>query len=137
MREIKFRAWHEVTFHNEGKDSKRGTMEYFGLLWGNSFVDERSFVGHAIRFGIVMQYTDLKDCNGKEIYDGDICKQTRFHKEERLVVLCKSACQWSVRDILKEGPLACYGTIDEALVGCEVIGNIHENPELQELTDNP
>lgn len=83
------------------------------------------------------QYTGLKDDNGKEIYEGDIIKQLMY-------VLKGKECftTWVVRWYNDE---SCYDLhrVSGALYGdsmlsaresknYEVIGNIHENPELLE-----
>lgn len=62
--------------------------------------------------------TGLKDKNGKEICEGDI-------------VLTSSVGTWQIeerRGCFWVGKYALYGQNDY----CEVIGNIHENPELLE-----
>ena len=62
MREIKFRAWDrglKVMQYEEGGDGKF-PMDTVELL---SLYD---------LYDVVMQYTGLKDKNGKEIYEGDI-----------------------------------------------------------------
>lgn len=80
----------------------------------------------------VMQYTGLKDKNGKEIFEGDViaCHDSRgdlikhrisFEESEaRFIVTCTDFNNIS-------------GGVDQKWIDefkKEVIGNIHENPEL-------
>ena len=71
---------------------------------------------------ILMQYTGLKDKNGKEIYEGDILKGTfyGFPMPEYDYVF---QIYWDEKE---KGFMASYFEPSE----CEVIGNIYDNPEL-------
>jgi len=79
----------------------------------------------------VGQYTGLKDKNGKEICEGDIVRHSLFKQDYKFLVkyfeesasfrYCSGATQF---------------TFDS--VHCkyfEIIGNIHDNPELLEVKD--
>jgi uncharacterized phage protein (TIGR01671 family) len=96
MREIKFRFW----------DGKK--MTYHGYQEA-----ECSFHGLLVCEGdtIPLQFTGLKDKNGKEIYEGDLLK---YDEDIREVTFDDG--MFNVGHVLAER--------------YEVIGNIYENPNL-------
>lgn len=117
MREIKFRAWDLV---NETMIGLNETPQEF---WSNihpSCCDVE-----------VMQYTGLKDKNGKEIYEGDICRAYKPNSYLDGVY----AVTWNARERgwRYQGSMKPYMPgVNNAGAHCEVIGNIYEHPELME-----
>ena len=76
----------------------------------------------------VGEYTDLRDKNGKEIYEGDILVIDTISNRNRLVSF-KDGCLWislKVDGVVK----AMYPMHEFKSNELEIIGNIHENPEL-------
>lgn len=117
MREIKFRAWDKL-----GKKMERVYAIDFNDAFG---WDVCITLNNYRKFAEVelMQFTGLKDKNGKEIYEGDIVNYTMFDDGERVE---KHVIQWQEdRDVIGWSLLPG----DENV---EVIGNKWENPELLE-----
>lgn len=106
MREIKFRVW----------DKAHAVMmdwgQYKGKLVAEDFTDDDL---------MLMQYTGLKDKNGKEIYEGDILRYT-FADRTKI-----DAIVYRLNMFTYKGAIRWDLDLDE------VIGNIYDNPELLEV----
>ncbi|MED3888168.1 YopX family protein [Priestia aryabhattai] len=154
MREIKYKALVVKTqLDNLGSNMHlAGVSEYEEMInvqtisFDNGKVDyvtdedmeEYSFADNSLK--AVVQYTGLKDKNGKEIYEGDIivyeinngvgiesyCAQVFWSENKDKH---KNSFEWLIEYIDDNAfdslsrPAAYNGRL-------EVIGNIHENPEL-------
>lgn len=133
MREIKFRAW--VILENKMYMNVQRAYDTLGKIdpediW-RSFDDvvKESESGKIV----LMQYTGLKDKNGKEIYEGDLVNN---HDNEIRVVEYSNGAYWLVGRS-KDGqvivdmfePFILSGEVISA-ESMEVIGNIYENPQL-------
>ena len=124
MREIKFRVW--------SKYSEKMFEEGFYLslnneLFQNDCLDYKNKDSFEI-----MQYTGLKDKNGKEIYEGDILKITcNFELRDGVeidVVRWSDGCvSFACSDWLLYELAANSNTGEQNF---EVIGNIYENKEM-------
>lgn len=77
---------------------------------------------------IPMQFTNLKDKNGKEIYEGDIVQYK--NRGNKPVGFLKGEF------ILLNENGDFYDSVGAAHEECEVIGNINENPDLLPSPDN-
>lgn len=120
MRKIKFRAWDKINkrFEKDIDFAVMGNGKY-ALWYGNPHgyeaeKDDESRLE-------VMQYTGLKDKNGKEIYEGDIVREFEY----------VDGIGWEYEEGINEVKFFNGGFSFNRQ--CEIIGNIYENPEL--LTD--
>ena len=130
MRKIAFRIW----------DKEKNEMVYNPIDAKMRFLSMRSpnedevetHIGYSTypweRFEF-MQYTGLKDRNGKEIYEGDVvCTSLLIPGEVKWGD--DIACFEVVHSL---GSRGLFGYIKEGS-GVLVIGNVHENPDLLKCT---
>ena len=125
MRNIKFRAWNK----NTKKMYKIGQITLEKGTW-NYEPDNREYVGMSIPYQpsfMLMQYTGLKDKNGKEIYEGDIIKCS-FYPDFIFEIKFTELC-WYMRKIPTSEHINLSDVLYEDL---EVIGNIYDNKNLLE-----
>ena len=85
----------------------------------------------------VMQYTGVKDKNGKEIYEGDILFSHANEKPCNYIVKWaddrSEYCGFVLNPVMKNPPRVTFHTHNFKIwmaEGFEIIGNIFENPEL-------
>ena len=87
----------------------------------------------------VGQYTGLTDRNGKRIFEGDICKFKRFNDVHigKVVfnVTTASFIMWYQPIVGAYGEKATQKMLLSVCDNIEVVGNIHDNPELMEEED--
>lgn len=125
-REIKFRAW-DTPFNKMIYDNSLITINLDGTVnYGNAELTSRdTYLQYPI---VLMQFTGLKDKNGKEIYEGDIvndCKVVTFgHYDVGEYEDNESGIGWH---ITYQGKPLSGIYLGKNL---EVLGNIYENPEL-------
>ena len=122
MREIKFRAW----LKEERKMVNVETL-FIGinrLCFGNSKTEDLFF--RDFEEVELMQYTGLKDKNGKEIYEGDIVVLNNIENDNMCIVRYEHSSYrlegWSLREDLSN--------VEDRFL--EVVGNIYENKNLLE-----
>lgn len=143
-REIKFRAWDNYKHEMNYKVCVGNTVDKNKLYTAHSlYHSENPNIGYWTHFDensdiFLMQYTGLKDKNGKEIYEGDFIKcytgnptydddaiLVIWHKEFASFALAKNG--WLYDHFFRE---------DLDPKECEIIGNKYENPELMEVKND-
>lgn len=154
MRKILFRgkATNRENYRVYRTKYKNGDWVY-GLL-----TDEENYLGFAemtneagvqsieVDKNSIGQYTGLTDKHGKKIFEGDIIKQEyALNGEERAIV---SVIEYGISYVYSDVCGVCQrfsdgsGTAmlsvrdESGVVYCEIIGNIHDNPELLKVVRN-
>ena len=152
MREIKFRAWdskYQKMYYSHGDNPR---VSLFHGDWEIDLEGENGDTIGSVSCGKdypLMQYTGLKDKNGKEIYEGDILKhrvraylpvedknvEPEIFEHEEINI-----CEHELGAFIfktKDGNSKSIGWTEEfdnftedEYATFEVIGNIYENPEL-------
>lgn len=127
---IKFRAWDTVCKNMYYPDTQPGPVLYLN----GCLALERSWVTGDFS---LMQFTGLKDKNGKEIYEGDVVRAFDYDMNPNdpviigTVIFDEARAAWCIH----YGPLDTGDTElawDMGISEYEIIGNIYEDPKLIE-----
>jgi len=140
MRVIKFRAWDNI--NNKFRD-----IESINIARNNkptSIVSNCDFYQIQSNSQIeLMQYAGLKDKNGVEIYEGDIINvydyDSIYEHKDKLTTKAKNVrfengSFWFTNEVTKS--FYSFSNYNRPGTSFEVIGNIHENPELLNNKEN-
>ena len=127
MRELKFRVWQSVTKKMYTWPDVR--MKSAGGGW--TIICDGQCMG--LKYVDIMQYTGMKDKNGEAVWEGDIILYPWSTGTYSKGIIEFKVSKW------RSPGFTCV-TIGDDENGdeisfdsrCEVIGNIHENPELLE-----
>ena len=123
MREFKFRAWdrkRKLMFDSNNDNFHIAKHYSDGSFHGYVSTDKKG----EQREVELMQFTGLKDKNGKEIYEGDMLHWKTVNDDYKFVV------EYGGLDDMGQGMGIGFNVHESSVDILEVIGNIYENPEL-------
>lgn len=122
MREIKFRGWDT---HHRCMITEGGIAE----LTTGDIVDAARILNRPL-----MQYTGLKDKRGKEIWEGDIVRESHGFDEYLIGTVYYTTDAADTTPTIFDAVWTARDQDGDRMIlrNCEVVGNIHENPELLE-----
>lgn len=129
MRELKFRAWDKE--NEEYMNGYDVLLKYDGSVisrYALAVFDTDMPVNV-----IIEQYTGLKDKNGREIYEGDIIQEEIDFNSKMTDGVFTYVVEWDSDTLcygLRGNSNSIHDELWEVNASVEIIGNVHENPEL-------
>lgn len=140
MRDIKFRAWDEINkiMHYRFEFIRSGIETNDWIIFKSdkqTLKKDEVFNNPYFQQQLkIMQYTGLKDKNGIEIYEGDIC-EIEYSKESQREAFCKNGIgfiEYLDGSFWINNKYDKFSIIIDSSEKLKVIGNIYENPKLLE-----
>ena len=129
-------AIRDIIFRGKRIDNGEWVEGYFVNLWlmhyqkHQPIITDNNAVSYDVDPSTVGQYTGLCDKNGKKIFEGDIVKTDKFSEPNKQYII-KYDLQFGAF-IGQDRYNLYFVTFDGDSGEFEVIGNIHDNPELLE-----
>ena len=164
MREIKFRAWDGKKMHynvaviggkamhrvflvhsHPSEENPTDEREIMGSGGGRYYADGATF--HPVKDAALMQFTGVRDGDGREVYEGDILEYSGYPCRRECLVNYRYTVEWSDQGVMYDCSIwrvsdrvrgaACGAGLCEVIQepGVRVVGNIHDNPELLEVAE--
>jgi uncharacterized phage protein (TIGR01671 family) len=126
-RVIKFRVWHKPTGRMHDYLKAKFGQHGMNITLSGKFrdVEEPTTLTVPNKDLVVMQFTGLLDKNGKEIYEGDLCRISTFQIGEIFFDDGRFQVRYAI-----DSSTASVNAYYIKLNSYEVIGNICQNPEL-------
>ena len=127
-------AIRDIIFRGKRIDNGEWVEGYFVNLWlmhyqkHQPIITDNNAVSYDVDPSTVGQYTGLTDKNGKRIFEGDIVKTDKFSEPNKQYII-KYNLQFGAF-IGQDRYNLYFVTFDGDSGEFEVIGNIHDNPEL-------
>lgn len=142
MRPLKFRAWDKLQKkflypYPEGFDIL-GETTCFDLI-GQQIKDFTPNLTTLDRLNdiIIIQFTGIQDKYGKDVYEGDILKDTEFDDDDfdisgyYPIIYDDKTCQFCIDNSFKKDGSHLVNIVEYFRIeNIEVVGNIYETPEL-------
>lgn len=138
MRELKFRIWikDEERYYDEADEESYMISPNGDVIYTSEAYEEdgewcRDTV-NVTKDVVVEQYTGLKDKNGEKIYEGD---RIKIEGSDTVYTVEYGRGVWVARFGDESGDNIClfHYVKKDIVLYAEVIGNIHENPELLDV----
>ena len=130
MREIKFRAWSYrnsvMAYPDEGFFRVQGIYSSFTIGGTGEAITSSGDCDLTSESIVFQQYTGLKDANGVEIYEGDICVNTNGRLAKCIYHEPSASFDFVALNYIGDN-CGYSAQMSGKLI---VIGNICENPEL-------